>query len=144
MSLAGDYGSDLLHCCRHHQPVGVVLALAHFLQLSLAGEFIKKATDVLLKVFYVFDEIFLFFFTVLWIFGEKTRWRLWRQSSGSNGPAGRCIEEIGQRRHEESTKCGRTAQGEAADKLRAKINKMAAVFFEEREKSICFFFFVGR
>ena len=62
MSLAGDYGSDLLHCCRHHQPVGVVLALAHFLQLSLAGEFIKKATDVLLKVFYVFDEIFLFFF----------------------------------------------------------------------------------
>ena len=143
MSLAGDYGSDLLHCCRHHQPVGVVLALAHFLQLSLAGKFIKKATDVLLKVF-TFLTKFFFFFTVLWIFGEKTRWRLWRQSSGSNVPAGRCIEEIGQRRHEESTKCGRTAQGEAADKLRAKINKMAAVFFWRTGEIDLFCFFVGR
>ena len=71
MSLAGDYGSDLLHCCRHHQPVGVVLALAHFLQLSLAGKFIKKATDVLLKVFYVFDEIFLFFLPFCGFSGKK-------------------------------------------------------------------------
>ena len=62
MSLAGDYGSDLLHCCRHHQPVGVVLALAHFLQLSLAGEFIKKATDVLLKVFTFLTKFFFFFY----------------------------------------------------------------------------------